>query len=965
MAQVTAPVYTSAPTLYEGQPVASVELLANPRIDVAPYHRYIAQPAGAPYSAARVQETLDALNHTGRFTKAEIEVQPEPAGLKLTFVLEPAFYYGLLEFPGATGEFRYTRLLQAVNLPTEEPYDVKALHNAQAALLEFFEKNGFFNAEVDTEPQFDDPHQLVNIIFHVQLHQRARLGEILFNGVSEQQAERLARALRSWGARFRGGELRSGKSFTAERIQAATNTLRSHIRGENYLIRELRVGRVQFHPDTNRADVVFNVQLGPPVSVTLSGARLTWVPFLNSRRLHQLIPVFEESSVDPDLLAQGERNLIDYFQKRGFFDVNVEYQVQNLPSKVAVVYQVTTGRKHRVTEVRVEGNRYFSEARLLAGIPVKEARPFSRGQYSNKLVKQSVTEIATVYSNAGFESAQVTPHVIDREPNIYVTFKVAEGRQTLVEDLHIEGAKSLELSELQSGKQFNLEAGFPFSPARLNQDRDHVVATYLDRGYPLVTFNSTVERLPKDPYRVNVTYVINEGPQVRVDNVLITGNRHTRTRYIARTVAIAPEEPLSQSKLLTAESNLYDLAVFDWASVGPKKPITNQTQDDVVAKVHESRRNSIKYGIGFEYDKRAGNVPSGTVALPGLPPIGLGTTHFVTSEETFFSPRGSVEYIRRNLRGLGETFSISILAARLDQRLLASYTQPQFRETNWRTLVSFSAERNSQNPVFTARLATGTLQFERDLTRDKTKTLQLRYQFQRTTLSNLLVPELVLPQDRYVRLSSLGASFIHDKRDRPLDAHRGMWDTIDLTLNPSALGSNVDFGRLLVRRAIYIPFKNYVWANSLQVGVAKAFAGSRVPTSERFFSGGANSLRGFPVNGAGPQRTVAVCSDPNVLSTCSNTQVPVGGNGVVVFNSELRFPLPIIQNLGGAVFYDGGNVYDHFRFNRLVDGYSNTVGLGVRYSTPIGPLRFDVGRLLNPVPGFRPTQFFFSLGQAF
>jgi outer membrane protein assembly factor BamA len=384
-----------------------------------------------------------------------------------------------------------------------------------------------------------------------------------------------------------------------------------------------------------------------------------------------------------------------------------------------------------------------------------------------------------------------------------------------------------------------------------------------------------------------------------------------------------------------------------------------------VAKVHEAPRNSIKYGIGFEYDKRAGDIPSGTVALPGLPPIGLGKTKFVTSEKSFFSPRGSVEYIRRNIRGVGETFSAFVLAARLDQRVLASYTQPHFRESSWRTLVSFFGERTSENPIYTAQIGRATLQFERDLTRDKTKTLQVRYQFQHTTLTNLLIPELVLPADRNVRLSSLGASFIHDKRDNPLDAHHGMWDTIDLTLNPSGLGSNVDFGRLLVRRAIYVPYRQYVWANSLQVGVARPFAGSRVPTSERFFSGGGNSLRGFPVNGAGPQRIVAVCSDPHVLSSCSNVQVPVGGNAVVVFNSELRFPLPLIRHLGGAAFYDGGNVYDRFRFNRLMSGYSNTVGLGVRYSTPIGPIRFDVGHLLNPVPGFRPTQFFVTLGQAF
>ena len=102
MAQVTAPVYTSAPALYEGQQVGSVELVTNPHIDAAPYLRYVAQPAGVPYSAAKVQASIDALNRTRRFAKVEVEVEPEPEGLKLMFLLEPTFYYGLLEFPGTT-----------------------------------------------------------------------------------------------------------------------------------------------------------------------------------------------------------------------------------------------------------------------------------------------------------------------------------------------------------------------------------------------------------------------------------------------------------------------------------------------------------------------------------------------------------------------------------------------------------------------------------------------------------------------------------------------------------------------------------------------------------------------------------------------------------------------------------------------------------------------------------------------
>src|SRR5262249_60461730 len=156
-----------------------------------------------------------------------------------------------------------------------------------------------------------------------------------------------------------------------------------------------------------------------------------------------------------------------------------------------------------------------------------------------------------------------------------------------------------------------------------------------------------------------------------------------------------------------------------------------------------------------------------------------------------------------------------------------------------------------------------------------------------------------------------------------------------------------------------------VWANSFRLGLAFAFSGAQVPLSQRFFSGGGSTLRGFPLDGAGPQRALPVCSNPADVTTCSQITVPEGGPQLLILNSELRFPSGIFSKLGGAVFYDGGNVYRSVGFQDFFGRYSNTVGVGLRYSTPVGPVRIDVGHNLNPVPGLNSTQFFFSLGQAF
>jgi outer membrane protein assembly factor BamA len=417
--------------------------------------------------------------------------------------------------------------------------------------------------------------------------------------------------------------------------------------------------------------------------------------------------------------------------------------------------------------------------------------------------------------------------------------------------------------------------------------------------------------------------------------------------------------------MLAAETRLYDLNIFDWSSVAPRKPITDQNEESALVKVHEMKRNEIIYGFGFEVSHRGGNVPSGSVAVPGLPTINLGSNQIAPSQSTFASPRGSVEFNRRNMRGLGETWSASILLSQLDQRALTTYAQPHFIGSQWSSLSTISIERTSENPLFTARLGDVSFQVERLLSRKTNTRLQTRYEFNKTALSNLLVPELVLQQDRSVHLSTFSGTLIRDTRDKPLDAHRGSYGTLNLGITPSALGSSANFARLFGQFATYTPVHSIIFANSIRLGLVTPFAGSFVPTSQLYFSGGGTSLRSFPIDEAGPQRLVPFCTGLKNQTGCVNVTVPVGGRELLILNSEVRFPLRIMKALGGVVFYDGGNVYRAINFRDTFNNYTNTVGFGLRYSTPIGPIRIDIGHNLNPVPGIHPTQYYITLGQAF
>ena len=951
--------------VYEGQNVSAVDLVANPHRDLEPFLSVPLQKAGDPYSQAKVEASVQALQRAGNFPKVTVTVFPDLGGLRISFLLEPAYFLGVVDFPGAEKTFSYTRLLQIASLSDEDPYDPSRVAASEQALQGFLRRNGYFQSTIETNIQIDDARQIVNVSFNVSLRQRARIAGVKVQGTDSAEASRLLRSTTSLRARLTSGLLKPGKPYTAERLKAALTLIKRTLSQQHRLASSVSENLPQYHPENNRIDVSFTVNLGPVITVRTSGAKLSFLPFLSKREMKKLVPIYSERSIDRELVDEGQQNLIEYFQKKGYFDAAVKIDVTQQPDQVVLVYEIERGRKHKVNSIVFQGNHDIGEEDLIAHVVVKKAHIWNHGSVSQKLLKQSVSNLEAVYRDRGFEEVKISSRVTDHEPKLDVAFDIEEGPRTMVEAVTVSGNEHIPTGELTGSTGFGLRAGNPFSPRQLSDDRNRISATYLDRGYPNVEVKASVARHPESPRLVDVTYSIAERQMVRVGEIAYLGQKQTRTSLIQKTAQVPSESPMRKVQMLGAETRLYDLNIFDWSSVGPRQPITDQTEEMALVKVHEAKRNEIVYGFGFEVSHRGGNVPSGTVAVPGLPTINLGSHQIAPSQSTFASPRGSIEFNRRNMRGLGETASASVLLSRLDQRVLTTYAQPHFIGSQWSSLTSFSIERTTENPLFAAGLGDLSFQVERVLSRKNNTRLQIRYDFNKTILSHLLVPELVLSQDRNVRLSTVSGTLIRDTRDKPLDAHRGVFATVNLGITPTALGSSANFARLFGQFASYKSFHSVVFANSIRLGLAKSFAGSFIPTSQLYFSGGGTSLRGFPIDQAGPQRLVPFCAGLQNQTGCVDVTVPVGGNQLFILNSELRFPLKIMKALGGVLFYDGGNVYSAINLPNFANNYTNTVGAGLRYSTPIGPIRIDIGRNLNPVPGITPTQYYITLGQAF
>jgi outer membrane protein insertion porin family len=956
-APATAPQVQEVLPSYEGQNVSAMEVAGKPGLDEKQLETVFVQKAGQPFEKAKVDQTIAALKNSGVAKEIELEIRPQPNGIRILFVLQPAFYFGMYQFPGA-GRFGYSRLLQVANYPPRGAYSPGDVLGTQNTLLQFFQQNGYFQAEINPETQIDSTHELVNINFHITLHRRAKFGKVIFSGAPAAQEQKLQRALRSYIARLRGAAIREGKNYSFKTVQNATQYLESQLIKQDYLGTRVQLAGAEFDPQTRRADVRFNVTPGPRAHVKIEGAHVwSWTQ-------RKLIPMYQQAGLDPELLQEGRQNLISYFQSKGYFNVQVTSELRPAQDEQTILYKVNKGPRHKVKEVQIVGNHKIEDGSLRGHIAVQKARFFSHGKFSQQLARKSANNLKKVYQAEGFSSVEVTPEIAETNGNITVKFRIVEGPQDIVESLSVAGNNNVAESQL-ARQGLKVNEGQAYSTKKVNEDRNQILAQYLRMGYLNASFRATARPIGKDPHRLSVTYSITEGPRVITKSVITLGARATKQSLIDQSVRLKTETPLREDELLAAESRLYTLGIFDWAQIDPRRQITTQTEEYVLVKVHESKENEIKYGFGFEVINRGGSIPSGTVALPGLPPVGLPST-FKTSEKTFWGPRGTFQYTHRNFRGLGETVGLSFLGARLVQRASASYTDPFFLGANWSSNSVLTIERNTENPIFTSRTGDFGFQVERSLNAAGTRTLTARYGYRQAVLTNLLIPDLVSPDDRRVRLSSIASIYTYDTRDNVLDAHKGTYQTAQFDIDPTALGSSVNFARLRVQVAYFRTLKaGIVWANSVRLGMAQPFAGSHVPVSELFFSGGGSTLRGFPLNGAGPQHDVPVCSDPADTSTCTRITVPQGGRELFIVNSEVRIPVPIKKGLGFAAFYDGGNVFQHVGFSDFRGNYTNTVGIGLRYSTPVGPVRIDLGHNLNALPGIKSTQIFITLGQAF
>src|ERR1700751_1156006 len=206
---------------------------------------------------------------------------------------------------------------------------------------------------------------LASVVFHINLGKRAKVGNVEVKGAKPAETNRLLHATRSLRATAKGASLKPGKTYTPKRIESAIALMKQDLAKHQHLASKVHLDQSIYHHDTNHADLVIGTRPGPIVKVRVQGAKLSWLPFLRGKQMKKLIPIFSEGTVDPDLVEEGRRNLIDFFQSKGYFNVKVAANLQNGPSNIEVVYKVERGARHSVETVAFRGNNHFANHVLI------------------------------------------------------------------------------------------------------------------------------------------------------------------------------------------------------------------------------------------------------------------------------------------------------------------------------------------------------------------------------------------------------------------------------------------------------------------------------------------------------------------------------------------------------------------------------------------------------------------------
>ena len=864
----------------------------------------LALAPGDRLSERAVRRTLRNVQATGEAYEVEMYTRPAatPGQVDVVLVLWAALQVADLRVEGELGRFDRGEVEREIPVTVHQPLIESRLLRGVFRLQEVYEAWGYFDATVRLAVEVDEATRRADVVYRVEAGPRARIGATAFEGelgpfTSQQLAERL--------------RVRPGDVYRQQTLREDAERLQAWLVNQGHRTAQVGTPREEIRDDAHLVHLVYPVEVGPRVEVEIVGA---------SRReleRNDLLPFLDDEGYDEALVLQAVDRVTEYYQQKGHWKAAVDYEEEREDGVLRLTFTVEPGPVYTLQEVDFAGNEEVSDERLAELMQTTPRRllTLGSGRLVDGVLEEDLDNLRSFYALQGFRGFELGPPEIDeRRQDLYLTIPIEEGVRRRVAGLALEGVGALDEEEVFA--QLPLEAGGPYHPLLVEESVQTLRGLYEAAGY-LAAQVSAGETWNDDRTLVDVTLRVIEGPRTLLDRLIIRGNVKTAQDVIEDAAELRPGEPVSRVRLLEVERSLYELGIFQRVAVELGPADLSEPTRDVIIRVQEGRTRRVSYGVGYDSDD----------GLAGL----LGYSH-------------------RNLFGRAFTFQSDLRYGERQRLIRAILDQPGFTRYDIPMLYTVAAQQEELPSYEVDRVVT---QVESYLQKgDWRYGLAFDYRIVNSTLTSDAGDVLIERRDQDIRISSLIPNLFFDRRNDPIEPTRG-WSG-NVRFQWAFPVGNLTEAHFLKTFAQHTQYFELGWghlAGSIRAGAIEPLidltedlpglpdepANLKIPIDERFFAGGDFSHRAY---------------DKDELGIPGETLFPDGrgrgGNGLVLLNLDYRFP--VWGPVGGALFYDTGNVWPDWR-DADPGELKSGVGLEARYLSPIGPIRAGFGYQLDPDPG--------------
>ncbi len=890
----------------------SIEVRGGANLALSELEPLLALEIGQPATADRIRRTLLRVRALKLASDAAVYLREEGGETIATVVLWPETrvvrisWEGPWPLPLAVLE---ERVLQKSGEPLREDRILQSLYALEALL----EEQGYLGARVAlrVEPiRAGNFGNEVVLVFSFPGAPRWTVGAVELRGVPAVERPELEKRLR----------LRPGAVYRPSWVAEERDRIRTGLAQRGYRRAEVELEREVRDPEHQRVGLSWQVVPGRKVELEVIGLD----PSTVKRR--ELIALGSGEAVDDSALAETSARLRSYLQQRGYYRAEVVRKHLVTEGTERIRFELQPGVRSVLTEVRLVGAEQVPSQDLLARMQTSPRTPLRPG--SGRLVDE---ELAADLSNLrsylaleGFLDARVGPaRVMEQGRELVLELPIEEGERRRVGRVEMKGVQSLDPKRLEA--RLAIQSGGPFHRLRLEQAIEEIRAAYEEAGFPAAQVGARTEWVSSSVAKV--IFEVLEGWQRRPGRLLLTGLKKTRPEVLRRLLEPELDPPLFEGTRLGLQRALYGLNTFSRVEVRWLEEPSDPQGSDLVAEVEEAETGTVSFGAGYDSES-------------GL--------------------RASLRLVESNFRGRLIALRLEVLLAEADQNYRLSLRQPYLGHSRIQLEAILFRERQDRPAFDLVRRGTHLALLRKESSWQAT----LAHEYRNVRLEEVRGRAEIPRESLTAQVSSLVAGYLLDRRDDPIEPRRGWSLFLQGERAFPLFRAETEFWKAFVQGTALRPVSRGTLAASVRLGSLGNLRprqpdGSSgldlVPASERFFAGGRTTHRAYPRDELGLLGATLELDSAGAV-------VPLGGAATALVNFDFRFP--IAGNLGGALFLDGGQVWRSPGDARWPD-LRWGAGVGLRYQTPIGPIRLEVGWNLDREPFEDSRVWFLSLGNPF